>query len=133
MPKRTVLFNQLPWNGGLNTSVDPGMIQPNQLIQADNIVFDTSGARKKRLGIDQLAPLTTGAGDVIGLEDFWHEIASGKQQRIIAVKQTASAITPIAGEHVTRLLEDMLRTSPNDRIADGAEAERRLREILDGN
>jgi len=85
MPKRTQIFNQLPWSGGLNTSVDPGAIPPGQLVQADNIVFDTSGTRKKREGIDSFV-LPAGAGDVIAISDFWHEIANGKQQRIINVK-----------------------------------------------
>lgn len=93
MTKRTSMFNMLTWNGGLNTSVDPGAIPPNQLVQADNIVFNTSGTRKKREGITTLANHTAATGDVIGGEDYWHEISSGKQQRQISVKRTASAIT----------------------------------------
>ncbi len=48
MPKRTETFRLLPWGGGLNTSVDPGMISTEQLVNADNIIFETSGTRKKR-------------------------------------------------------------------------------------
>lgn len=48
MPRRTIIFNQYPWNGGLNTAVDSGFIPSNDLVQADNIVFTSSGARLKR-------------------------------------------------------------------------------------
>lgn len=50
MPRRTPLFQQLPWTGGLNTAVDPGVIPPNDLVQADNMVFTTAGIRRKREG-----------------------------------------------------------------------------------
>lgn len=51
MPLRTELFQQLPWDGGLNTRLDPALIPPNQLQVADNVVFATKGSRKTREGI----------------------------------------------------------------------------------
>lgn len=51
MPSRTQLFLQLPWIGGVNTSIDEAMIPSNQLTVADNVVFDTRGSRRKREGI----------------------------------------------------------------------------------
>jgi hypothetical protein len=61
MARRTQIFSQIPWDGGLNTSVDPAMIGPNDLVQADNVVFATSGSRLKREGrsyLDTSLPVT---------------------------------------------------------------------------
>jgi hypothetical protein len=42
----------VPWTGGVNTSVDAGILPPNDLVQADNVVFAASGSRLKREGFD---------------------------------------------------------------------------------
>lgn len=47
---RTKPFAVLPWDGGLNTALDSGLIPNTDLVQAENIIFDTSGARIKRGG-----------------------------------------------------------------------------------
>lgn len=52
MPRRTQIRTILPWNGGLNSTVDPGVLPEQDLVQADNIVFATSGARIKREGFE---------------------------------------------------------------------------------
>ena len=52
MPNRTTTFSKFPWTGGLNTSVDPSLLDPNDLTQADNVIFTTQGTRLKREGID---------------------------------------------------------------------------------
>jgi hypothetical protein len=62
MPSRTQIFQQLPWTGGVNTSVDSGVIPPQDLVQAENIVFTTSGIRRKREGrsyFDDAIPAVT--------------------------------------------------------------------------
>lgn len=51
MPTRIVQFLKSPWTGGINTAVDPGALPDNDLQIADNVVFTTSGSRKKREGI----------------------------------------------------------------------------------
>lgn len=48
MPRKTQVFQMLPWVGGVNTSVDPGVLNPQELVQADNVVFTNTGARIKR-------------------------------------------------------------------------------------
>jgi hypothetical protein len=50
----TQLFQQLDWNGGLNDSVDSGLIPTKDLVQADNVQFATNGARIKREGFSYL-------------------------------------------------------------------------------
>ena len=50
MARRTQLFSRIPWTGGVNTSVDAGVLPSNDLVQADNVVFSTSGSRNKREG-----------------------------------------------------------------------------------
>lgn len=52
MPRRTQIYQKIPWTGGVNSSVDPGVLPPNELVQADNVVFDISGTRLKRQGFD---------------------------------------------------------------------------------
>lgn len=52
MPKRTSTYIKYPWDGGVNASIDPGLLNDNDLVTADNVVFGTSGSRLKREGID---------------------------------------------------------------------------------
>ena len=58
MARRTSIFMQSPWSGGVNTSVDSGVLPPNDLVQADNVVFATSGSRLKRNGFDYFDDFT---------------------------------------------------------------------------
>jgi hypothetical protein len=48
MPSRTQTFTLIPWTGGKNDSIDPGLLPANDLVEIDNVVFTTSGARIKR-------------------------------------------------------------------------------------
>jgi hypothetical protein len=54
MARRTRTFIKIPWTGGLNSSVDQGMLPDNDLTIADNVVFAASGARIKRDGREYL-------------------------------------------------------------------------------
>lgn len=54
MGKRTQFYQKLPWTGGVNDSVDPGVLNDNDLVLADNVVFATSGSRLKREGLSYL-------------------------------------------------------------------------------
>lgn len=44
----------MPWIGGINTSVDPGVLDPQELVQADNVQFASTGARIKREALEYL-------------------------------------------------------------------------------
>lgn len=44
----------MPWTGGINTSADPGVISSQDLVQADNVVFSSTGARTKREALEYL-------------------------------------------------------------------------------
>jgi hypothetical protein len=52
MPRRTQIFSQFPWTGGINTSIDPALIPSNDLQAAENVLFSSTGARLKREGFD---------------------------------------------------------------------------------
>lgn len=52
MARKTTRYTKIPWNGGINTAVDPGMLNDNDLVVADNVVFSSSGSRLKREGLD---------------------------------------------------------------------------------
>ena len=79
MALRTKLFQQIPWAGGVNDSVDEALISPNELVQADNVVFDTRGSRKKRDGFkyDFDNGDNTDAS-IVGLHEFYF----GDQTRV---------------------------------------------------
>ncbi len=52
--RRTQSYTVMPWTGGINTSVDPGVLNPQELVQADNVQFSSSGARIKRESLEYL-------------------------------------------------------------------------------
>lgn len=52
--RRTQVFSKIPWTGGLNATVDPGVLNDNDLVVADNIVFTTNGSKTKREGYDEI-------------------------------------------------------------------------------
>lgn len=54
--RRTQLYRQMPWIGGINTSVDPGVMNPQELVAADNVKFSTTGARIKRDALQYIDP-----------------------------------------------------------------------------
>lgn len=56
MSRRTQTFSIMPWVGGINTSVDSGVLNPQELIQADNVQFSSSGARIKREAFEYIDP-----------------------------------------------------------------------------
>lgn len=49
----TQTFTQLPWAGGFNSSVDPGVLPPTDLTIAENVVYTNAGSRLKRQGYEQ--------------------------------------------------------------------------------
>jgi hypothetical protein len=54
MARRTQLHKVVPWVGGVNTSVDPGVLNEQELVQADNVIFSSTGARIKRTAMEYL-------------------------------------------------------------------------------
>lgn len=98
MAIKSQIFSQFPWIGGLNLSVDPGQVPVNQLVQADNVVFATSGSRKKREGIDLSFDNATASDTaVIGGFDFWWDTAGSKNQRQVIVKSDGKIEACTAG------------------------------------
>jgi hypothetical protein len=83
MPSRTQLFMQLPWIGGVNTSIDEAMIPANQLTVADNVVFDTRGSRKKRPGITyNWDSGSDTSNSLLAIHDYWFGTTSKTQRRV---------------------------------------------------
>ncbi|MCK5016135.1 MAG: hypothetical protein KAS32_03605 [Candidatus Peribacteraceae bacterium] len=88
MPLRTKFFKMLPWVGGVNTSVDPSVIDPNELIQADNVTFDTRGSRRVREGIDfDWDSATESVGvSIVGMHQFFRDVGgTSKVDSLVAV------------------------------------------------
>lgn len=97
----TQLFQQLPWLGGLNTSLDESMIPPNQLTVANNLIFDTRGSRKKREGINHNWDTgTTASAPLVGLHEFWFGTTS-KTQRLIGISSARAIYSYSSGTRST--------------------------------
>lgn len=54
MARRTKVYKQLNWVGGINTAANSGFIPDTDLVTANHILFSTSGSRKKREGFTYL-------------------------------------------------------------------------------
>lgn len=86
MGLRTKIFKVDPWIGGINTSVDPAEIGPNEVIRADNVTYDTRGSKQKRDGINFNWDLQTDDTQaMLSLREFWFGTAAGKTQRLVAL------------------------------------------------
>lgn len=97
MAVRLQTFAQLPWVGGLNTSLDESMVPPNQLTVADNVIFAERGSKKKREGYNyDYDDISAGSVNVIGLHDFWFG-ATTRTQRLIRVGSDRSIKSDNAG------------------------------------
>jgi hypothetical protein len=86
MPSRTQLFQQLPWVGGMNTSLDESMIPANMCTLLDNVIFDTRGSKRKREGIKHnyaATGLTTAL--VVGVHDYWYGNNTRVQRRVLVL------------------------------------------------
>ena len=90
------VFELFPWEGGYNPSVDPIIMDPQQLQIAENIVFDVSGGRKKRPGIGYLntATITVGgtAADLIFGIDYWANVSNVKRAYHVAITSGGKAL-----------------------------------------
>lgn len=65
MATRIQKYTKIPWTGGLNDSVDSGLIPDSDLVQADNVTFGISGSRLKREGINYFDALTIPAASTV--------------------------------------------------------------------
>lgn len=78
-----------PWMGGLNTSVDPMILDPQKLTVCDNIIFTNSGSRKKRPGQTRYnatqIPSASAAENVVFLSDYWATVSSAQREYFVAV------------------------------------------------
>lgn len=126
MPKRTQLFQQLPWSGGVNTAQDQGLIAPNQLTRADNVLFETRASKKPRGGFDYTWDSTEiDETAIYGLHEFWFGVDS--RQRLFVSLNTsgdmrsytaggiASDIT-VEGSDWTGILDQVSMLTFNNRL-----------------
>ena len=76
-----------PWLGGLNTSQDPIILDPQNLTTADNIIFTTSGSRRKRGGTSRYntAAIGTSASSVLYFTPYWAVVSNVKRERFVSV------------------------------------------------
>lgn len=97
MPRKTELYRVMPWVGGLNTSVDPGVLSPQDLVQADNVQFSSTGARIKREALQYL-------DNPIPLPDL--RSSSGTTRTLVwNTNPLVNLVSPdyrlVVGEHIT--------------------------------
>lgn len=93
----------LPWNGGLNTSLDPGVISPNQLTKGEGCQFATNGARSRRDGINfNWDDAATGTDRILAGIDFWFGTTNEKTQQIIGISDQKKFYKYTPGSSGTR-------------------------------
>lgn len=86
MGKRTQLYQQMPWLGGRNTTLDPAILPNNQLSVADNTLFSTDLARRKRAGLQYFDISSIGAAvKIVAGIDYWANVSSVKSQRQVVI------------------------------------------------
>lgn len=86
MAKRTSVYQQMPWLGGRNTTLDASIVPNNQLSVADNTLFSTDLARRKRPGFQYLDLSSIGSAvRVVAGIDYWANVSSTKVQREVVV------------------------------------------------
>src|SRR5437660_9670624 len=108
MPSRDATLTLHPALGGVDISTDPGILDPNFTVIADNVEYLEGGQRKKRLGLTVYATSTgnsisgsqymvSSSSNVRALEDFWRYGASlTPTQNLVAV--TGASIFTSTGD-----------------------------------
>lgn len=88
-----------PWSGGLQTSADPIIMDPNNLTVADNIVFTTSGSRRKRGGQARYntTSISTAAFNVVYFTPYWSTVSSAKRERFVALGDNGKVYRSVPG------------------------------------
>lgn len=128
------------WRGGINDSVDPGMLPDTDLVIADNVVYGTAGSRLKRQGIDYWdnieLPSSSGVsrtGTTVTIT-FSSTISSGTNEMLVvgelitvvcansalnvtntpitAVTATTITYSTVSSGSVSTTLTSLVRTSP---------------------
>jgi hypothetical protein len=110
MAPRTQVYQVFPWTGGINRTVDPGLLPKEALVQADNVVFATTGARIKRSAHAYLDPDIDSFGEGFTFSLVPVTQAEGTTRRLAlidtastdpATVQTSSRDVFAVGEHFT--------------------------------
>lgn len=107
MARRTRQYRLLPWVGGINTSVDSGVLNSQQLVVADNVIFSSTGARIKREGLEYIdndipAPdLRSSSGTTRTLKWTTNALINitNKDERLVANERIT--VTGVANYNVT--------------------------------
>lgn len=76
-----------PWAGGLNTSQDAIILDPQNLTVADNIIFTTSGSRRKRGGQSHYnsTAIGTSSASILYFTSYWGVVSNVKRERFVTV------------------------------------------------
>jgi hypothetical protein len=96
MPRRTQIFQLLPHTGGLNTSVEAGVLPQQDLTICDNVQLLASGVKTKREGFSYFNEETT-AAPIVHLKDYWRFTGSAQAQQLVAITSTPAVYTYTSG------------------------------------
>lgn len=105
MPRRTSSYTKFPWTGGINSSIDPGVLNDNDLVTADNVIFTTSGSRLKREGfsfVDNGIPAASSRSSSGTTRTIYWETAliQGDDDLIVAGQQIDVTTTATVGNEL---------------------------------
>lgn len=102
----------MPWIGGVNTSLDPGTLPPNQLVKAEHVVFGVRGSRKKRDGINNnWDSATNGTASIVGLLDLWIG-STARSHYLLGVTSAKNIYSYNAGTRSADLFAGTVWSSP---------------------
>lgn len=76
-----------PWQGGLNTTQDPIILDPQNLVQADNISFTLSGSRRKRGGqarYNAVKMAGASTSTAVYFTNYWSVVSNVKREYFVA-------------------------------------------------
>jgi len=76
-----------PWSGGLNTSVDPFIMDPQQLQIADNLIFTNSNTRKKRGGQARFNTTAISTAEIIFVKEYFSNVSEVKKQFFVSIDE----------------------------------------------
>jgi hypothetical protein len=95
MPRRTQIFQQLPWSGGINRTVDSGLLPSTDLVAARNVVFALSGARIKRSAhdyFDAFNSTTLSTENASGVRPTGHS-SSGTTRKLVFTDEDGNPVS----------------------------------------
>lgn len=102
MATRTGTMALWPRTGGLNTTLDEGVLPPGTLTKADNVIFDFQASIRRREGVNYDYDSLTASlnNSIVGGIDFWFGTVDSKAQFLVSVRADGTVYRTSSGTSV---------------------------------